>query len=614
MAEVEVEKGPACRQADESYKECVSRKVSELIGTEGMESDQAIAVASSMCETMCSEKAEADSESSRTPTREEDAMSHALELENPTVITDESKFDSISIEPTEVEVHYRIVSPFTVVEKTSKAGDNDVTVTGPIYVGSDEVLDRHGELVDTTAIMSAWDEYRKNPVILYNHSKTYGVIGKMEKVKIGEFNGMQVPIGTAIIDGGEKDIVRKIRKGFLKAFSIGFIARGMVKVCDDDDDECYLRFTDIDWLETSIVDVPASPDALFSVEKSVRQVNVPQNMDDDCGCGSDCCDENVKEMVEVGGQMGFTSPEEAIGEARRIGCVPPVFHTIWDEKNGRTVYLPCRDRAAQDEAEAKQSAEKEMLAPDVFTTEEEALARAGEIGCAGVHGMEDESGYTVFMPCSTHAEYESTIASAKSESNSASLNNPLASPVESMTADEMEMEVTEQEVTEVSEAPIEEAIEDPIEQTKEAIAEDTVADEADEVPELPKPLDVLLDVATSLKAIDERLTAVESSIAPPADEPEVAELKAAIAEKDEELATIAQEKAAKDAQDAYEAEITARVQEVLSSYGIEAERKTATPDENEPSTDTTRFDPQPETSKGMNGLADWLEANLIARG
>ena len=550
MAEVEVEKGPTCRQADESYKECVSRKVSELIGTEGMESDQAIAVASSMCETMCSEKVEADSESSRTPTREEDGMSHALELENPTVITDKSKFDSISIEPTEVEVHYRILSPFTVVEKTSKAGDNDVTVTGPIYVGSDEVLDRHGELVDTTAIMSAWDEYRKNPVILYNHSKTYGVIGKMEKVKIGEFNGMQVPIGTAIIDGGEKDIVRKIRKGFLKAFSIGFIARGMVKVCDDDD-ECYLRFTDIDWLETSIVDVPASPDALFSVEKSVHQVNVPQNMNDECGCGSECCD----------------------------------------------------------------GKEKEMIAPDVFTSEEEALARAGEIGCAGVHGMEDEDGYTVFMPCSTHDEYESTIASAKSESNSASLNNPLAAPVESMTADEMEMEVANEQVTEMSEAPVEEVTVDMIEDTIEskAVVEDP---EEIEAPELPKPLDVLLDVATSLKAIDERLTAVESSITPPADAPEVAELKAALAEKDDALATIAQEKATQDAQDAYEADITARVQEVLSSYGVEAsaERKTATPDEKAPSTDITRFDPQPETSKGMNGLANWLEANLIARG
>jgi len=53
----QIQKGPACRQADESYDECVSRKIPELIEMDGMKQDQAIAVAKSMCETKCSEKA-----------------------------------------------------------------------------------------------------------------------------------------------------------------------------------------------------------------------------------------------------------------------------------------------------------------------------------------------------------------------------------------------------------------------------------------------------------------------------------------------------------------------------------------------------------------------------
>jgi HK97 family phage prohead protease len=58
-----VEKGPACRMADETKSECVSRKVPELID-EGMERDQAVAAANSMCETPCSEgySAEIDQE------------------------------------------------------------------------------------------------------------------------------------------------------------------------------------------------------------------------------------------------------------------------------------------------------------------------------------------------------------------------------------------------------------------------------------------------------------------------------------------------------------------------------------------------------------------------
>lgn len=50
---VEIERGPACRLSNETYNECVSRKISELMSMEGMEQDQAVAVASSMCSEKC---------------------------------------------------------------------------------------------------------------------------------------------------------------------------------------------------------------------------------------------------------------------------------------------------------------------------------------------------------------------------------------------------------------------------------------------------------------------------------------------------------------------------------------------------------------------------------
>jgi len=54
--QAEHEKGPACRQADESYDECVQRKISELIEEDGYEPNQAVAAANSMCEEFCAEK------------------------------------------------------------------------------------------------------------------------------------------------------------------------------------------------------------------------------------------------------------------------------------------------------------------------------------------------------------------------------------------------------------------------------------------------------------------------------------------------------------------------------------------------------------------------------
>lgn len=59
------------------------------------------------------------------------------------------------------------------------------------------------------------------------------------------------------------------------------------------------------------------------------------------------------------------------------------------------------------------------LGGDVFTTEEEAQARADEIGCSGTHSM-DQDGQEVYMPCSTHAAYmEATGSEEGYEQNSA---------------------------------------------------------------------------------------------------------------------------------------------------------------------------------------------------
>ena len=51
---------------------------------------------------------------------------------------------------------------------------------------------------------------------------------------------------------------------------------------------------------------------------------------------------------------------------------------------------------------------KAMVGKDEFTTIEEARERAEEIGCSGTH-THDKDGNLIYMPCSTHEEYESRI-------------------------------------------------------------------------------------------------------------------------------------------------------------------------------------------------------------
>lgn len=48
------------------------------------------------------------------------------------------------------------------------------------------------------------------------------------------------------------------------------------------------------------------------------------------------------------------------------------------------------------------------MAKDQYDNKEEAEARAEQIGCSGTHSM-DDNGQTIYMPCSTHEDYEKAV-------------------------------------------------------------------------------------------------------------------------------------------------------------------------------------------------------------
>lgn len=65
--------------------------------------------------------------------------------------------------------------------------------------------------------------------------------------------------------------------------------------------------------------------------------------------------------------------------------------------------------------EKKQSASvKVALDEDIFSTEEEAMKRAEELGCSGTH-IHEVDGKEVYMPCSTHEAYEEMVAKKQAE-------------------------------------------------------------------------------------------------------------------------------------------------------------------------------------------------------
>jgi len=541
-----------------------------------------------------------------------------------TLIRDHRLFDSLEGDESEAVILYRVETPFVTMKGAHDDKDSDVRIKGPVYVGDDDMLDRHNELVDNDAIIEAWEGYRKNPVILYNHSKTYGVIGVMEDVQMGSFKKpdgttVSVPIGVARIDNGEKDITRKIRKGMLRAFSIGFIAKAAVKECKDED-SCYMKFTDIEWLETSVVDVPASPGALFSVEKSLLSSDIAN------------VDFSIDEVYDSNKYSQFE--------------VKPKVHAtvLRSEEKSCDGGSSCTCDNKQTEVEEKHIVAIEEDDSNYYLT----FGKAEDMEDASYHDEDDEDMKSILSALVDRLSILEATLEAFEEKGITSdlLNTPVVSSDSSMTAEDIEitddeleektiledaeenpietvMPVEETVVKSEDEAEDEEVEEEAAEEATEELVEEEAAEddleeeleeELEEKSDLPSTVEVLMQVVKALADMDQTVNNMSAML----DEQE--SLKTLLAEKDQTISSLMEEKAAAEKEAEIEAEVSKRLADVVGDLPIavpkaKAARKSLVADETTPKkkTGVTKFDPQPNVSPGMVGLAGWLSARLDDR-
>lgn len=539
-----------------------------------------------------------------------------------TLIRDHRLFDSLEGDESEAVILYRVETPFVTMKGVHDDKDSDVRIKGPVYVGDDDMLDRHNELVDNDAIIEAWEGYRKNPVILYNHSKTYGVIGVMEDVQMGSFKKpdgttVSVPIGVARIDNGEKDITRKIRKGMLRAFSIGFIAKAAVKECKDED-SCYMKFTDIEWLETSVVDVPASPGALFSVEKSLLSSDIAN------------VDFSIDEVYDSNKYSQFE--------------VQPKVHAtvLRSEEKSCDGGSSCTCDNKQTEVEEKHIVAIEEDDSNYYLT----FGKAEDMEDASYHDEDDDEMKSILSALVDRLSILEATLEAFEEKGLPSdlLNTPVVSSNSSMTAEDIEItddELEEKSILEDAEenpietvAPVEETVvksedetedeevleeaeevlEEEVEEADDDLEEEEVEEELEEKSDLPSTVEVLMQVVKALADMDQTVNNMSTML----DEQE--SLKSLLAEKEQTILSLTEEKAAAEKEAEIEAEVSKRLADVVSDLPIstpkaKAARKSLVADETTPKkkTGVTKFDPQPNVSPGMVGLAGWLSARLEDR-
>ena len=152
---------------------------------------------------------------------------------------------------------FHIYSPLEV--KSSKKTKRGFKIAG--YANTVD-KDRSGDVISASAWAKGVDNYRKNPVLLYQHDHSKP-IGRVKKISVDR-KGIYVEAEVSDAAENLHGVQTLIKDGALKSFSVGF----MVKNGRYDKASDTTVITDVELHEISVVSVPCNQESLFSMRKS----------------------------------------------------------------------------------------------------------------------------------------------------------------------------------------------------------------------------------------------------------------------------------------------------------------------------------------------------------
>ena len=143
-------------------------------------------------------------------------------------------------------------------------------------VASTPDVDRYGDIVEPTWSEKGLEEYRSNPIILWQHDPTIPAIGRAERVEV--VDGKLV--ADIRFDDSEENalgrlVKSQIERGFLNSVSVGFAPgkttpRAALPKDDPRRSASGFVYSDSYLHEISVVNVPANPAAL-----ALRSLGIP---------------------------------------------------------------------------------------------------------------------------------------------------------------------------------------------------------------------------------------------------------------------------------------------------------------------------------------------------
>lgn len=143
------------------------------------------------------------------------------------------------------------------------------------FRASDKTVDRHGDIIDP----AGWilDNFKKNPVVLWQHSQQLGPIGKSLTEGVSD-GALDMKLYIHDLTDESKKAFALLESGMIKATSVGFRPREIRQLSDEERSELKLGrfgqyFQKQELLEISIVTVPSNPNALSKGEDGDNYIN-----------------------------------------------------------------------------------------------------------------------------------------------------------------------------------------------------------------------------------------------------------------------------------------------------------------------------------------------------
>lgn len=249
------------------------------------------------------------------------------------------------------------------ISKIQEDGD-ELKISG--YASTSD-KDRVGDIIlpDAWTAKGGLDNFKKNPIILFNHNYN-APIGRATEIEVDE-RGLKI---SAIISKSAPQF-ELIKDGVLSTFSVGFL----VKDADYNQTTDGFIIKDAELLETSVVTVPCNQDACFSVSKSFKsEEDFKSFLEEEL---------EIKERQQSGKETNVPTPDDAgkpgaVATRENKSMDPVELEKMVADATAKAIAAENEKREAAAKAAADKEAEQKRIATAVEVATKSAEERLVE--------------------------------------------------------------------------------------------------------------------------------------------------------------------------------------------------------------------------------------------